>query len=100
VIHRFDDPDQDPSIGHLGLADVIVATADLVGTIADACVTSAPVFVALPELAGSAERKILRRLLSAGQVRPLGGDVAPWNRTPLDEAGRVAVALRQRFALE
>jgi mitochondrial fission protein ELM1 len=100
VIHRFGDPGEDPSIGYLALADAIIVTSDLVERVGDACVTSAPVFIALPELASTSERKVLRRLLAADHARPLGGDLAAWTRTPLDEAGRVAVALRQRFALE
>ena len=56
-------------MGFLATADAIVVTADSVSMISEACATQAPVFVALPELAGPRHRAMVESLVQAGQVR-------------------------------
>ena len=43
---------------------------------------------------------LIDSLVQAGQVRPFLHSLAPWPRTPLDEAGRVADEIRRRFVLD
>jgi mitochondrial fission protein ELM1 len=90
LLYRWGEPGDNPYAGYLASADAIVVTADSVAMLSDACATGAAVFVALPELAGARERRIVAAFAKAGQVRILGEDLSPWPRTPLDEAGRVA----------
>lgn len=100
VLYRWGEPGENPYLGFLASADAVVATADSVSMISEACATAAPVFVALPELAGSRHRRLIATLHRAGQVRLLGEDLSPWPRGRLDEADRVAAEIRRRFDLE
>lgn len=100
VLYRWGEPGDNPYLGFLASADAIVVTADSVSMISEACATGAPVFVALPELAGRRHRRLLASLQQAGQIRPLGGELSPWPRERLDEAERVAAEIRRRFGIE
>ncbi len=82
------------------MADAIVVSADSVSMVSEACGTEAPVFVALPELAGGRHRRLHRSLVEAGQVRMFGDSLSPWSREPLDEAGHVADAIRRLVKLD
>ncbi len=100
LLYRWGEPGENPYLGFLAAADAVVVTGDSVSMLSEACSTSVPVYVALPELAGARQRRFLARMTEAGQVRPFRADVSPWPRTPLDEAGRVAAEIRNRFAVE
>jgi mitochondrial fission protein ELM1 len=100
VLYRWGEPDENPYMGFLATADAVVVTADSVSMISEACSTEAPVYVALPELAGPRHRLLLDTLIRADQVRLFTNSVAPWTRTPLDESGRVADEIRRRFKLD
>lgn len=100
LLYRWGEPGENPYRGFLAAADVVVVTADSVSMLSEACAGIAPVFAALPELAGFRHRRFLATLETRGQVRPLGDDLSPWPRTPLDEAGRVAHEILRRFPLE
>jgi len=100
VLYRYGEPGDNPYYGFLGSADVIVVTADSATMLSEACTTAAAVYVALPELAGPRQRRLVASLFRAGQVRPFEDDLFPWPRTPLDEAERVARTILERFAIE
>ena len=100
VLYRWGEPGENPYLGFLASADAVVATADSVSMISEACATAAPVFVALPELASKRHRRLIATLYRAGHVRLLGDDLSPWPRPRLDEANRVAAEIRRRFALD
>jgi mitochondrial fission protein ELM1 len=100
VLYRWGEPGDNPYHGYLATADAIVVTADSISMMAEACATGAPVFVALSELAGPRERRMVTAFAKAGQVRMLGEDVAGWPRKPLDEAGRVAREVRRLVQLD
>jgi mitochondrial fission protein ELM1 len=97
VLYRWGEPGENPYMGFLAAADAVVVTADSVSMISEACATKAPVYVALPELAGSRHKLFIESLVQAGQVRPFVHSLSPWPRTPLDESGRVAEEIRRRF---
>ena len=98
-VYRWGEPGENPYLGHLAMADAVVATADSMAMVSEACATSAAVYVALPELAGPRQRHFLARMTQSGQVRMLGRDLKSWGRSPLDETGRVAEEIRRRFPL-
>ncbi|HUZ65039.1 MAG TPA: mitochondrial fission ELM1 family protein [Acetobacteraceae bacterium] len=100
LMFRWGDPGPNPYLGYLALADAIVVTGDSVSMISEACTAAAPVFIALPELAGQRHRRLHRSLYEAGQARPLGSSLSPWPRQGLDEAGRVAAEILRRFPLD
>jgi len=100
VLYRWGEPGENPYLGFLAGADAIVATADSTTMIGEACGTEAAVYVALPELAGLRQRRLVAALAQADQVRPLREDLSPWPRARLDEAGRVAAEIHRRFPLD
>jgi mitochondrial fission protein ELM1 len=100
VLYRWGEPDENPYMGFLATADAIVVTADSVSMLSEACSTEAPVYVALPELAGPRHRVLIDSLVEAGQVRHFAQSISPWARVPLDESGRVADEIRRRFHLD
>jgi mitochondrial fission protein ELM1 len=100
LLYRWGEPGEDPTLGFLATADVIVVTAESERVLAEACATGAPVFYALPELAGPRQRRMLDGLVRAGHVQPLRDTLAPFSRTPLDEAGRVAREVLRRFPID
>jgi mitochondrial fission protein ELM1 len=97
LLYRWGEPDESPYRGFLAAADVIVVTTESAPKLSEACGTTAPVYAALPELAGLRQRRLLAAMMQAGQVRPLRDSIAPFARTALDEAGRVAAEIRRRF---
>ncbi len=99
VLYRWGEPGENPYHGFLASADAIVVTADSVSMISEACATTAPVFVALPELAGARHRRLIATLHRAGHIRLFDDDLPAWPRVRLDEADRVAAEIRRRFAL-
>ena len=87
-----------PYFGWLALADAIVATADSVNMVSEACSTGKPVFVA-PLAGGSGKfRRFHRRLAEAGMTRPFAGRLEHWTYVPLDETTRVAGEIGRRLA--
>lgn len=100
LMFRWGEPGENPYLGFLALADAIVVSADSVSMVSEACATPAPVFIALPELAGGRQRRLHHSLAEAGQVRPFADSLAPWRREPLDEAGNVAAAIRRIVKLD
>jgi mitochondrial fission protein ELM1 len=92
-LFRWGDAGPNPYLGYLALADAIVVTGDSVSMLAEAAATTAPVFVATRER-GRHERMIAS-LIAAGRVRALD-EPNPPTITPLDEAERVAEAIRAR----
>ncbi len=100
LLYRWGEPDENPYRGFLAMADAIVVTADSVSMLSEACASSAPVFAALPRLAGTRHRRFLAAMEARGQIRMLDDDVSPWPRMTLDEAGRVAHEIMRRFPLE
>jgi mitochondrial fission protein ELM1 len=96
-LFRWGDAGPNPYLGYLALADAIVVTGDSASMLAEAAATTAPVFVATCER-GRHERMIAS-LIAAGRVRALE-ELAPPTITPLDEAERVAAAIRARGWLD
>jgi mitochondrial fission protein ELM1 len=96
-LFRWGDAGPNPYLGYLALADAIVVTGDSASMLAEAAATTAPVFVATRER-GRHERMIAS-LIAAGRVRALE-ELAPPTITPLDEAERVAAAIRARGWLD
>ncbi len=100
LLHRRGEPGEDPYAGFLACADAIVVTGDSLLRLSEACATSAPVFIALPELGGARQRRLHASLIEADAARPLDRDFSPWPRRPLDEAARVAQEIVRRFLLD
>ena len=98
LLYRWGEPGDNPYAAMLALADATVVTGDSASMISEACGAEAPVFIAAhAETVGN--RRLHLSLYRAGQARPLGDSFSPWPRTPLDEAGRVAMEIRARMSV-
>lgn len=99
LVWRHGEPDDDPTLGFMACADAVVVFCGRPATLVDAAASDLPVFVGeAPGLFG-ARNAIVKNLIAADYVRVLDEGFSPWPRQPLDEAGRVAAFLRQRFGL-
>ena len=94
LIHAAGDPDPEAATGFLASSDVVVVAGDAPAALLQACATSVPVYVLPAGQVSPAMRRLQLRLLDARQVRELEGRIEAWNRPALDEAGRVAHAIR------
>lgn len=99
LLYRWGEPGDNPYLGFLASADAVVVTADSLSMLSEACATTAPVFVALPELAGARQQRMIGALYAAALARPLRDNLNSWPRGRLDEAGRVAEEILRRFPL-
>ncbi len=88
-----------PYPGLLGWADRIVATADSVNMLSEACATFAPVFTLGGERVGGRPRGFLESLRTLGRVRDADAELEPFAAEPLRETARVAGIVRERLAL-
>ena len=95
-LFRWGDPGPNPYRGFLAWADAVVATGDSVSMLSEALATAGPVFIADPGGLGPRHRALHASLYAAGQARPLSPEPGFFARTPLDESGRVAAAIRAR----
>jgi hypothetical protein len=98
-LFRWGEGGANPYLGFLAWADIVVVTGDSVSMLSEALVAPAPLFVAATGGEGPRHRALHESLFEAGQVRPLAAAPAPFARTPLDEAARVAAEIRARGLL-
>jgi mitochondrial fission protein ELM1 len=95
LLYREGEPGPDASIGYLASADAIVIAGTAPDRLLAACGFAAPVYVSHAGVGSMAQGALERRLCAAGHVRVLDGEIGNWRREPLDEAGRVAAAIRE-----
>ena len=83
----------------LGLADMIVVTADSVSMVSEAVATSAPVLLA--RLPGRSARigGFMDALAQDGRVRDFAGRFAHWETAPVDDTAAVAAEMKRRLGL-
>jgi uncharacterized protein len=93
----WDGGGDNPYLGYLACADVIVATSDSVNMVSEACATGKPVYVF--ELAGGSQkfRDFHERLRQAGLTRPFDGSLETWTYPPLDDTAQAAAAIKARM---
>jgi mitochondrial fission protein ELM1 len=96
-LHRWGEGGANPYAGLLAWADALVVTGDSVSMVSEALATAVPVFIADPGGLGTRHRRLHHSLYAARQARPLIEAPAPFARERLDETGRVAVEVAERF---
>ena len=98
LFFRYGDA-ENPYLAFLGMADRIVVTADSVSMLSEACMTGKPVYSFLPGAAMKPKHlPFLAELEATGHLRPLAQFDQDWvGGRPLDEAGRMAVILREKL---
>ena len=88
-----------PYPGMLAWADRIVASADSVNMLSEACATDVPVFVFDPDGVSGRPRRFLDRLLASGRLRRMESTLDMFPVEPLRETARVATLVKQRLPL-
>jgi uncharacterized protein len=96
LLHPWGAEGPNPYLGFLAWADAVVVTGDSVSMLSEALTTAAPVFFADPGGLGRRHLALIGSLVAAGQAQPLSAAPTPFDRTPLDETGRVAAAIAAR----
>lgn len=99
-LYRWDRDKDNPYLGMLALADTIVVTGDSLSMCAEACVPGAPVFIyASKNVAPPKHHMLHETLYKRGLAHPLNGMAhSDWKPVgALDDVGRVAAEIRQRF---
>ena len=93
----WDGSGDNPYFGLLGLADVIVVTADSVSMVSEACATGKPVYVI--ELDGGSAKfaRFHDALRTAGITRPFDGTLETWAYETPDDTARVAAEIAGRL---
>jgi len=93
----WDGQTENPYLGLLALADVIIVTSDSISMISEACFTGRPVYVyELPGI-GKRHKQFLDNLIQKGIVRSFLGKIEKWKYQPLDETQRAADFVREKF---
>jgi len=93
----WDGSGENPYLGLLACADLIVVTGDSVSMVSEAVATSAPVLIA--ELPGRSRRigRFIDGLTQDGRVRPFRGRLESWDVSPLDDTPWAAAEMRRRL---
>jgi mitochondrial fission protein ELM1 len=94
----WDQQTENPYLGLLALADVIVVTSDSISMISEACFTGKSVYVYELPGCGRRHKEFLNSLLKKGMIRLFSGKIEMWEYPPLDETQRAADFVRERFA--
>jgi mitochondrial fission protein ELM1 len=94
----WDGLSDNPYFGFLAWADVILVTADSVSMISEAATTGKPVYIIPLEGAGHPRITAFHRnMMDCGAARLFDGTIDYWTYTPLNDAARVAEAIKNRM---
>ena len=97
-VYRWGDEGENPYYGYLAVADAVIVTGDSVSMCSEACATTGPVYIYAPKALSTAKHARLHsELFEKGYARPLAGRLETWTHAPLNPAGDVARAVRQRM---
>ncbi len=100
VLHAYGKSEgENPYLGILALSDMLIVTGESISMCSEACGTGKPVYILEPARALSHKhRRFLRALYDRGYARPLDGYDPSWSpHRRLDEAGRLAEIIKQRY---
>jgi len=93
----WDGAGDNPYLGLLACADLIVVTGDSVSMVSEAVATTVPVLVAA--LPGRSRRigRFVAGLMADGRVRPFRGRLEMWDVSPIDDTPWAAAEMRRRL---
>ena len=93
----IDQMEENPYLGILATADVIVVTSDSRSMISEACATGKPVYVFDVGERNKKFRRFHRALMDDGITRPFSGTIEWWAYDPPNETEKVAARVRNRL---
>lgn len=98
MFFQWGGPGANPYIAILALSDVLIVTGDSVSMCAEACATTAPVYIyAPPGFVLAKHQRFHEELYEAGYARPLTGDIEAWDHPRLNAAKDIAVEIHRRL---
>jgi mitochondrial fission protein ELM1 len=93
----WDEQVDNPYLGILALADVIVVTEDSVSMTSEALATGKPVYVVRLPGDSARLRRFQNDLIAEGYTRPFTGTLERWTYSPPEDTARAALMCRRRF---
>ncbi|MDA0306518.1 MAG: mitochondrial fission ELM1 family protein [Proteobacteria bacterium] len=98
-VYRWGEEGQEnPYLGYLACADAIIVTGDSVSMCSEACAGTGPVYIYAPRaLITPKHARLHGELYEKGYARPLNSTLETWNHAPLNPAGDIATAIRERL---
>jgi uncharacterized protein len=93
----MDQMEENPYLGILATADVVVVTSDSRSMISEACATGKPVHVFDVGERNKKFRRFHRALMDDGITRPFSGRIEWWAYDPPNETEKVAASVRNRL---
>lgn len=96
-IYLWDGSDENPYFAFLAYADAVLVTSDSASMISEAATTGKPVYKF--DLEGSSEKfdRFYKKLKALEILRDFKGDIEKWEYTPLNDAEKIAQAVRTAF---
>ncbi len=97
-VYRWGEDGENPYLGYLACADAIIVTGDSVSMCSEACAGTGPVYIYAPTaLITPKHARLHAELYKKGYARPLNSALETWNHAPLNPAGDIAAAIRERL---
>lgn len=98
--HEWKPGGENPYIGFLALADVIIVTGDSISMCSEACSTGKPVYVFVPPHVNNSKQSFFRNaLFTRGHAKSHTSTIRPdWQPQPLQDAASIAAnMIREHF---
>ncbi|MCE0742848.1 mitochondrial fission ELM1 family protein [Acetobacter sicerae] len=99
LIWRHGEPDDNPGLGFTACSDAVILYGTRVSALVEAAASVLPLFLGHVPGHFGGYNSLARVLLKRGNVRIFDSDFSPWPREVLDEAGRAACFVWNRFEL-
>lgn len=99
-VNQESEPERNPYMAYLAMANYIIATGDSLSMVSDAVATQKPVHVfALGAMMEDRHRRLVVELADSGRIKILGQEpLAHYSYAPLDTAGKIRDALIEKQA--
>ena len=98
IVYQFDNNQNNPYMGILGLSDYLVVTGESVSMCSEACATKAPVYIYAPKKLITQKHRLLHeKLIQKGYARLLGAHFERWSHHPLNSSNIIADQIKKHF---
>lgn len=95
----YDGTTQNPYMGMLAWADIILVTADSTSMISDAATTGKPVYILPMNGLTKRQNQLIENLKSHGAVREFDGKIDKWDYPPLSDSAQIAAEIQKKCGL-
>jgi mitochondrial fission protein ELM1 len=98
LLHQWSAQGDNPYLGILALADLLVVTGDSVSMCTEACAAGKPVYIYAPTGFSVAKHaRFQADLFAKGYARPLSNSFEIWKHPPLNPSEEIAAEIRRRL---